>query len=64
MKSYTKKKVEMILKANDLSWDEFIKWMRGQTCPILEDGECGYYQYDVGRYVEAKKAGHTPIIWD
>jgi hypothetical protein len=62
MKSYTKKKVEMILKANDLSWDEFDKWMMGQTCPLGEKGEMNYYEYDVERYVNHKKRGEHLIF--
>jgi hypothetical protein len=64
MKSYSKQQVQKLLKENNLKWADFIKWMRGQTCPILDDGECGFYQYDVDRYVGHKKDGHTPIIWD
>jgi hypothetical protein len=61
MKSYTKKKVEMILKANDLSWDEFDKWMIGQTGPLVK-GEMNYYAYDVERYVNHKKKGEHLIF--
>ncbi len=64
MKSYTKKQVKKILKENDIKWSDFIKWMMGQTCPILKDGEMGFYQYDVDRYVDAKTGGYTLLTWD
>lgn len=32
----------------------FHKWMCGQTCPVLEDGSFGYYEYDVDRFIRYK----------
>jgi len=64
MKSYTKQQVNKILKENGIKWSDFINWMVGQTAPILPDGEMGFYQGDVDRYVEHKKDGRTPLVWD
>lgn len=53
-------------------FDEFNRWMRGQTCPVVErhsrdTGELvqkgGVYEYDLFRWIENKKKG-TPLIWD
>ena len=41
----------------------FKKWMRGQTVPVLENGQSGYYSYDVKRYVDMILYG-TPTIFD
>jgi len=35
----------------------FYEWLRGQTCPVNEDGSHGYYQWDYERW----KAG-LPVI--
>lgn len=34
----------------DENWDEFEKWICGQTVGIDNNGEINYYQYDVMRF--------------
>lgn len=66
--------VKIILREAGLGkfFDEFGKWMYGQTCPIIKrhsrrSGElmdvAGIYEYDLFRWIESKKKG-TPLIWD
>ena len=33
------------------SWDVFLKWMRGQTVGMYENGETDWYEYDVNRFI-------------
>lgn len=52
-------------------YDEFSEWMHGQTCPIIKRGGeydiwksvPGIYEYDLFRWIEAKKAKTEPV-WD
>jgi hypothetical protein len=57
------KQVKKLLRKHKIPVKEFNKWMRGQTGPILENGELGYYEYDVERFINHKTKG-TPLIWD
>lgn len=41
----------------------FTKWMGGQTVPVLENGETGYYSWDVKRYIDKMLYG-TPTYFD
>lgn len=35
-------------------WKEaFTPWLSGQTCPVLENGEPGYFSHDVERFLDA-----------
>ena len=43
--------------------DRFIKWMSGQTVPVLKNGESGYYSHDVKRFVDLALYG-TPTYFD
>jgi hypothetical protein len=50
---FTKEEAEaLILKAGG-SVETFHKWMRGQTCPLV-DGVMAYYPYDVNRFIKYK----------
>lgn len=51
---------------------EFNAWMDGQTCPIVQrhnrdtgkvEQTCGIYEYDLFRWIEAKKTKIEPV-WD
>lgn len=67
--------VKIILREfgfNDKQRDEFNEWMYGQTCPIItrhkEDGSGveqvgGVYEYDLFRWIEAKRTKVAPV-WD
>lgn len=67
--------VKVILREfgfNDKSIRDFDEWMYGQTCPVItrykEDGSGveqvgGVYEYDLFRWIEAKKAKIEPV-WD
>jgi len=67
----TLNQVKIILRAFGLDFDEFDKWMYGQTAPILvrhdEKGHCvtkpGFYEYDLFRWIANKRHG-TPLIFD
>ena len=62
-KDMHEKEVKDLLKKNKVKWSEFNEWMRGQTCPVLEDGSCGYFQHDVERFIRHKLQGEK-LIWD
>jgi len=51
------KSVKKILKKNNRTWEEFLKWMLGQTVGIYENGETDYYDWDVDRFIK-----NLPII--
>jgi hypothetical protein len=42
---------------------EFNEWIVGQTCPLLPDGNIGFFAWDVHRFVDWKVHGIKPI-WD
>ena len=43
--------------------DEFGKWMRGQTCPVIEGEDWCSYSWDFERWVKLTLDG-TPTYWD
>lgn len=65
--------IRIILREFGLAdkYDEFCKWMYGQTCPIIKRGGeydvwnsvPGVYEYDLFRFIESKKTGVAPV-WD
>ena len=59
----TEKKVKELLKSNNLSWDNFNKWMRGQTLGAYPDMSTMYYSWDVERQIEWMVKG-TPTYFD
>lgn len=60
---FSEAEVNGILKFHNIETTPFWEWMVGQTCPILEDGTCGYYYYDVHRYI-MNKIHESPLIFD
>lgn len=65
MEHYTPKEVKKLLKENNIKWEDFIKWMFGQTCPIV-NGEFCYYKYDIDRFIRYKgDHKNEPLVeWD
>lgn len=59
----TEKNVRDVINRNDLVWENFIKWMRGQTCGVYPNGDTDWYEYDVDRYIRIKKKGDKDF-WD
>lgn len=51
-----------ILKFFDIKRTPFFEWMIGQTCPMI-NGRCGYYWFDVHRYIRSRLTG-DPLFWD
>ena len=43
-----------LLKQHGLKWEDFIKWMCGQTYAIV-DGEPDYYEWDVNNFIRGEK---------
>lgn len=33
-------------------WEDFCSWMTGQTGPVLENGDVGFFDHDVKRYMD------------
>ena len=40
------------------NWEDFMKWMRGQTCSMYPDGETDYYECDVEAYIKKLHTGY------
>jgi hypothetical protein len=47
----SEEQAEQKIKEAGGSMTKFRRWIRGQTCPILDDGEWGYYECDVNRFI-------------
>ena len=45
----SKKEVRKYL-GNDKDMEKFMEWIGGQTCPVLKNGEGGFYKWDVERF--------------
>ncbi len=59
---YTIEEAERKVTEAGGSVETFNKWMRGQTCPVVDD-EMAYYQYDVDRFIKYKcDPKNEPII--
>lgn len=43
---------------------EFNSWMRGQTCPIVDEGKFAIYAYDYERWVRWKTGKTDILIFD
>ena len=54
--------VKQLLKDNNISWEDFIKWMHGQTMGLNKDGTPDYYEWDVKRFINLKRG--QPTYWD
>lgn len=59
----TEKEVKKLLRQNKIKWADFKEWMHGQTCPVLDGGEMGYFHYDVDRFIRNRTKGE-PLIFD
>jgi len=53
MENLTEKQTKKMIEKAKGSWKVFNEWMAGQTCPLI-DGKCGYYEYDVARFIRYK----------
>lgn len=47
----TESHVRKILEDHNLTWEEFLKFMEGQTCGLNQDGTIEYYSEDVERFI-------------
>lgn len=46
-------------------YDDFCKWMNGQTCGQTEDGTSAIYNWDYMRWLrQGKKTTQNAIDWD
>ncbi len=48
------KEIEVRTIVGEEHWDEFLKWMRGQTVGLNEDGSTEFYPWDVMKFVRWK----------
>jgi len=49
------------------NWNKFLKWMRGQTCSMNEDGSTNFYENDVDAFKTKLKTGfdrQNSEAWD
>lgn len=58
----TTKQTKELLNICKLNFNEFQKWMIGQTVSI-KDGETCYYAEDISRYIDMKTKG-IPTYFD
>jgi nicotinamide riboside kinase len=63
MRHYTTKQLEQILAENNITADEFARWIYGQTCPLIE-GELAYYKWDVDRFIKNHEKNKRKIFDD
>jgi hypothetical protein len=40
------------------NWEDFLKWMRGQTVSRYPDGEIDFYEWDVNAYITKLRTGY------
>jgi len=45
-------KEQVIKKIGKKNWPKFIKFMRGQTYAVNDDGSADYYDYDVENFLK------------
>ncbi len=48
------KEIDVRTIVGEEHWDEFLKWMRGQTVGLNEDGSRDYYPWDVMQFCRGK----------
>ncbi len=60
---YTRDEVKKLMKENKITMKAFDKWMFGQTCPITDEGDMGYYTYDVERFIRYKGDPKKEPLW-
>lgn len=57
-----KYQVKALLAELELSWEDFYKWIRGQTLTSDKAGETLYYRSDVHRFIGVFKYGKEDVI--
>lgn len=61
-------KREVIKLIGEEKWDDFLRWMSGQTVGVAKDGSTIYYDCDVEAFVHKLKTGYDrqkdPLAWD
>lgn len=56
---------DMVKKAHTKEeYLNFIKFMGGQTCGRMDNGETGIYSYDYERWIKSGKLTEQGIDWD
>lgn len=61
----TEKQVKKLI--GEENWEEFIHWMRGQTCGMNKDGSVNYYEDDVMAFKRKLDTGYDrqqTFYWD
>jgi hypothetical protein len=57
---FSEDEVKAVLRFFNLPDKDYFEWMNGQSCPILPNGQIGYYWYDLHRYIEWRTKGVKP----
>lgn len=47
----TANEVKNLLNQHNKSWEDFCKWMSGQTVGVYANGEIDWYEWDVKRFI-------------
>jgi len=56
---------DMVKKAHTKEeYDNFCKWMNGQTCGRMDDGASAVYSHDYCRWLRQGKMKEQGIDWD
>ncbi len=56
--------VKALLTQWNLKWEDFMKWMIGQTLSSDADGNTIYYNHDVRQFIRKEYTGSEDINWD
>jgi len=57
MVNLNKKEVENRIKNEGFKPSEFYRWLKYQTVPVLENGEMGFFEHDLEKWLYQKRAG-------
>lgn len=62
----TTEQVRQKLLDHNVSWDQFAKWMEGQTVGVYPDGSTDWYDYDVHRFIRhtLQRSKENSAEWD
>ena len=61
---YTRKEVEAICKKEKIPMDKFWDKFGVNTCPVLPNGEGGYFKHDVELAIRCCKENRDKYIWE
>ena len=61
MNNMTKKEAQKLIEQAGGMWDDFERWMSGQTVGVNDDMSIDYYDHDVRRFIDGGCTVRTEI---